>query len=660
MVIYNINGSFSKESKNEGGALHSLNSIKPNCYYLKNSQFLKKEERDPELVRSTSREGYLIPINRFDLLQKYLNRFEYEEVYDSILDKPKEVQKLTSIQAWKYDEQRKKYCEIEDRCLSLGISLKETETCSDPSLMVLTREYDSIKNELTQIARDITHHEQNPREQWSDPKPLPSKESSVQEFKEGMLPEALRGWVLDIAERMQIPPDFSAASCVVALGSLIGRKIGIYPKQKDDWFVIPNLWGMVVGRPSLLKSPAIAEVMKPFDILVNNAQEKYRQDTLVHEKEQMLIEAQKTAFKDRLQRAISKGDESFVQEVYQEQNDLQSLSKPNLKRYKTEDATVEKIGEILQENPQGILVHRDELSGWLKSLDRYGREGDRAFYLESWNGSGSFTFDRIGRGTLHVPALCLSILGGIQPGPLSRYVNQTMGGGYGDDGFLQRFQVLVWPDAPRQWKNIDRFPDSKARGQAYEIFRKVDEIKMTGSDGVIPGLRFSSEAQEIFNEWMKKLEQKLRSGEYSSAEESHFAKYRSLVPSLSLIFHIVDSLDQEEELGGIGLLSIEKAILWSEYLSSHTKKLYAIQESKEVESAKALLERIMLGDLKNGCSIRDIYYGKHRSKLSNRQEVESAIQLLENLGWLRLKNSKTGGRPTKRIELHPEIRKFFV
>ena len=61
------------------------------------------------------------------------------------------------------------------------------------------------------------------------------------------------------------------------------------------------------------------------------------------------------------------------------------INEPILKRYKTEDSTVEMLGQILLQNQQGILVHRDELTGWLTSLDRYGREGDRSFYLESWN-----------------------------------------------------------------------------------------------------------------------------------------------------------------------------------------------------------------------------------------------------------------------------------
>jgi hypothetical protein len=39
----------------------------------------------------------------------------------------------------------------------------------------------------------------------------------------------------------------------------------------------PNLWGAVVGRPSLLKSPALAEVMKPLGRLVAEAYEEYQE-----------------------------------------------------------------------------------------------------------------------------------------------------------------------------------------------------------------------------------------------------------------------------------------------------------------------------------------------------------------------------------------------
>ena len=94
-----------------------------------------------------------------------------------------------------------------------------------------------------------------------------------------------------------------------------------------------------------------------------------------------------------------------------------------MRRYQTSDATVEKLGVLLQQNPTGLLVQRDELTGWLRSLDKQGREGDRSFFLEAWNGNGHF-HRLTGSPAVRcfVPALCLSVFGGVQPGPISQYV----------------------------------------------------------------------------------------------------------------------------------------------------------------------------------------------------------------------------------------------
>src|SRR5215208_5152264 len=251
-------------------------------------------------------------------------------------------------------------------------------------------------------------------DEWEDPVPLPEGLPPTAPQDPTMLPEPLRGWIVDVSERMQIPPDFAAAGAVVVAGSLIGRKVGIHPKRQDDWLVVPNLWGAVVGRPSLMKSPALAEIMKPLSRLVAEAYEEYQEAKLSYETDVMVAESTKAALKDELKRAAKeaakRGNRSKLEEIARHSQDTEVPEEPLLRRYKTEDATVEKISEILLENPRGILVHRDELSGWLRNLDKQGREGDRSFYLESWNGTGCFDVDRIGRGSLHIPALCLSVL----------------------------------------------------------------------------------------------------------------------------------------------------------------------------------------------------------------------------------------------------------
>ena len=152
------------------------------------------------------------------------------------------------------------------------------------------------------------------------------------------------------------------------------------------------------------------------------------------------------------------------------------------------------------QNPRGLLLARDELSGFLRTLDKLGREGDREFFLEAWNGSGEFTYDRIGRGTLHIPALTLSIFGTIQPGKLWSYISGALRGDRADDGLLQRFQMAVWPDTRGEWRNVDRWPDSEAQATAFEVFQKLDglDVDFLGVpevDGEIPSLRFAPDAQ---------------------------------------------------------------------------------------------------------------------------------------------------------------------
>jgi putative DNA primase/helicase len=110
---------------------------------------------------------------------------------------------------------------------------------------------------------------------WPDPLPLPSGLPPVMPFDFDLLPEALRPWIADVANRVQCPPDFPAVGAVIALATVVGRKIGIRPKRQDDWLEVPNLWGAIVGRPGVMKSPALRAAMNPLTRLEAIASEGY-------------------------------------------------------------------------------------------------------------------------------------------------------------------------------------------------------------------------------------------------------------------------------------------------------------------------------------------------------------------------------------------------
>jgi len=62
---------------------------------------------------------------------------------------------------------------------------------------------------------------------WPEPEDLPGGLSPVPAMSEKMIPEPLRSWLIDIADRMQCPLDFPVIGSLVALASLVGRRVGM-------------------------------------------------------------------------------------------------------------------------------------------------------------------------------------------------------------------------------------------------------------------------------------------------------------------------------------------------------------------------------------------------------------------------------------------------
>src|SRR5437868_584399 len=104
---------------------------------------------------------------------------------------------------------------------------------------------------------------------WPEPKPIIAELKPVPAFgAETLLPDVLRAWIIDEAERMPCPPDFIAAAALVALGAIVGARCAIKPKGRDSWLIIPNIWGGIVGDPSAKKSPAWGAALMPLDRLI--------------------------------------------------------------------------------------------------------------------------------------------------------------------------------------------------------------------------------------------------------------------------------------------------------------------------------------------------------------------------------------------------------
>lgn len=475
------------------------------------------------------------------------------------------------------------------------------------------------------------------------PEPLPDPLPAVPVLDAALLPESVREWCKDTADGLNVPLDFTGIPAMVALAGAIGRGIAVALKERGRWYERPVLWGCVIGRPSSGKSPALSPARGMLERLAGEERKAHESAMQRYEVLAMVADAKKANAKEAIRKAV-KGGEAMNAEALAE-GALFTDEPPAEPRIVVNDATVEKLGELLNANPRGLVQFRDELAGWLANLDREGRESDRAFWLECWNGTGAFTVDRIGRGTVRIEACAVSILGGMQPGKLGEYVRGAIRGGFSDDGMMQRFQLSVFPDLPASWRYCDRTPHPQAEARAWATFqrlRALDPVSIGAESGEgcdVPFLRMDAEAMGLFVEWQTELMQRLRAGDEPAWLESHLAKFPALVGRLALVLHLAD--------GGRGAIPAEvlaRALDWCDFLEGHARRIYAPAIDGGVSAAHAILRK--RGDLSDGFTARDVYR-KGWAGLSDPDAVADGLAVLCEYGHVKEQRSDGAGRPSQ-------------
>ncbi|HEY6347229.1 MAG TPA: DUF3987 domain-containing protein [Bryobacteraceae bacterium] len=485
---------------------------------------------------------------------------------------------------------------------------------------------------------------------WPKPERIHAELPPVEAFSEDLLPDSFRHLVADVTERMQVPIDYPAVVMVLCLAGAVNRRAVIQPKANDTgWLVVPNLWGGIVGPPGVMKSPVIQAATRPLNQIQAEWRREHDEGLREHVRAKEECDLRQAAWREQFKAASKSGNAAPDRPEDEPQE-------PKLRRLIVNDATFEALHQTMNENPAGVMVIRDELTGWWSTLDRAGREGERAFSLQAWNGDTGHTIDRIGRGTIHVEACCMSMLGGIQPGRLRSYLVDALRDGPSNDGLIQRFQLLVWPDTT-DWSYVDRAPDAASEAQAARVFQKLVEM-----DAKKPAeFRFAPDAQELFIAWLSDLEAKLRGDELHPALVSHLSKYRSLMPSLAVLFHLADAAARGENADSVSLCHARQAAAWCEYLESHARRVYSCITTPQMRAARELAEKIK--QRKIGAdgffSCRDVYL-KGWSGLDTPEAVRQAAEVLEDAGWIRGLPSESSdplgrGRPSNRYAVNPRI-----
>jgi hypothetical protein len=258
-------------------------------------------------------------------------------------------------------------------------------------------------------------------------------------FPTNVFPEPLKRLVEETSATMPCPPDYIGMGVIVVTASFIGPQRPI--RIKRGWDERAVIYGAIVGPTGSRKSPALEAAMTP-------ARKHDRQLATEHE-------AVMRDYRERLRAAKKPLDED----------------PPVPRQHVTTDTTVEALADVLAWNPRGVLVYRDELSGWVASLNQYkgGKGSDRQFWLSAWS-CQDFTINRKGKPPLRIVRPFPPVIGNIPPDMLGELADRRGR----EDGFIDRI-LFAYPE-PILVKWTDKTVNPKLEGAYAEACLKIGRL----------------------------------------------------------------------------------------------------------------------------------------------------------------------------------------
>lgn len=227
------------------------------------------------------------------------------------------------------------------------------------------------------------------------------------------LSNEIQKYITNISEVYQVDKDMVTLAVYVATAVAAGSRVitfdGIYTNKL-------SLWAIVLGISGAGKSEFLNKVLEP--ILQRNI-------PLVEEYERAMAAWN------------GKGKE------------------PEAHDFRIHSITLEALIEKINLNPDGLLLYRPELSGWVGGFGKYNKDdSEYATWIELWDGK-SFPFHTKNgaKKLINAKDPVLSVVGGVQPHIMKRFAKADILG----SGFLGRLLMVYPPLCYPKSAPVERF-----------------------------------------------------------------------------------------------------------------------------------------------------------------------------------------------------------
>lgn len=318
---------------------------------------------------------------------------------------------------------------------------------------------------------------------------------------------------------------FLVATILLAGSYSVGAKTRI--RIKRGWLEGACLYLVIIAKPGSKKSPAIKAALSPLEDLQKKFSLKAKEN--------------------------SEGANEPVRS----------------RTLLTTDTTTEALMELLQQNPHGVTIYKDEFIGFIKGMDQYraGRGDDLEKFLSLWSQS-IIAIHRKGKIPIQIEYPLVSIVGGIQPEVLSILAKMM------DNGFIERL-LFCFPASIPLIHTDSEIPDEVAK----KYKELIQGIYLRQSESGLKVFEFTNGAKSLWKEWHTTYCEEMNVSPYKGA----LAKLEAYTARFALILEFLWCAEENIPVEAITVTSLEGAIKLTNYFAANIKKVYGSFESSKID-----------------------------------------------------------------------------
>lgn len=397
------------------------------------------------------------------------------------------------------------------------------------------------------------------------------KKEKIPSITKECMPSVLWDYVENQARINETSIDYVFMSSLISFVLPLGDKLTVMPKRNSSFQWRPKLSFMLVGQPSVRKSPALGSGLRIFQASI---------DTMKRIRENEIDEAMaKIKSTEAVIRKLredtkkqSENKELFKEIILMEKALKKLKSNPLLKSWILNNATIQAIMKECATISGAYLQHTDELAGWLDFIDQKNQAGARGEFLTLMNqGMTSYTISRKDENlSMYIDYAHVSLIGTIQPQPAKRFISTH-------DGLMQRFQI-VYPDYVPSIEMVD-----EKENQEYfkALVEKVFNLLTMSNDSFfevnksgLGVLRFDDDAYTIYSKLVGQIN--LTSSLSDDDMQAFLSKSMTFFYTLCAVYYYLEfKPDQERRVNKRQATMARETML---VFIEHMKRIYKPEE----------------------------------------------------------------------------------